>query len=68
MKTTGLTIGQCYELYNLMGGDETHELKDIKVKEEKEEEVKDGNDYDDEDGEKIVIKGKKKKGRKKRVY
>ena len=68
LKTTGLTIGQCYELYNLMGGDETHELKDIKVKEEKEEEVKDGNDYDDEDGEKIVIKGKKKKERKKRVY
>ena len=27
-----MTIGQCYELYNLLGIDETENLKGIKVK------------------------------------
>ena len=64
LKTIGLTTGQCYELYNLMGGDETDELNGIKIKEEKEEEVED--DYDDEDGGRI--RRKNNEGKKKRVY
>lgn len=32
MQNINLTIGQCYELYNLLGIDETENLKGIKVK------------------------------------
>ena len=64
LKTIGLTTGQCYELYNLMGGDETDELNGIKIKEEKEEEDED--DYDDEDGGRI--RRKNNEGKKKKVY
>ena len=70
LKSMQLTTGQCFELYNLLGGDETDELKGIKVKEDKEEEADDDNeDNDSDDGGKIIRKSGKKDGRKKkRVY
>ena len=46
LKNLQITVGQCFELYNLMGCDEKTELKDIKMKED---EVKGGADDDNED-------------------
>ena len=31
LKEQKITIGQCFELYNLLGVDEEQELKDIKI-------------------------------------
>ena len=38
-----LTLGQCYELYNLLGGDEMKVLENIKIKKEDEKEEEDDN-------------------------
>ena len=52
LKKEKLTIGQCYELYNLMGGDEKEEMKGIKVK--KIEEIEDDNIEEGEDDDRFV--------------
>ena len=52
-----LTVGQCYELYNLLGGDESKTLENIIVK--KEEEEKDNYGEDRESEEKINTKPKR---------
>ena len=49
LKKEKLTIGQCYELYNLMGGDEKEEMKGIKVKKFEEKEDDDIEEEEDDD-------------------
>ncbi len=51
LRKVELTLGQSYELYNLLGGDENKALEDIKVKaeDEKEEEEKNDDDYNEDD-------------------
>ena len=45
-----LTVGQGYELYNLLGGDEAKIKENIKIKQEKEnEEIEDNNNDEEED-------------------
>ena len=52
LKKLKITTGQCFELYNLMGGDETDELKGIKIKKEEiEQEEENNDDFDDDDDE-----------------
>ena len=60
LRKVELTLGQSYELYNLLGGDENKALEDIKVKaeDEKEEEEKNDNDYNEDDE---IIRRKPKK-------
>ena len=57
LRETDITLGQCYELYKLLGGDENEALKGIDLGNEDEE---DDDDNDDED-EKIVRKKKEMK-------
>ena len=53
-KKVVISIGQCFELYNLMGCDEKQELKGIKEK--KDELKEDGDDNEDEEFQRFVIK------------
>lgn len=57
LRESDITLGQCYELYKLLGGDENEALKGIDLGNEDEE---DDDDSDDED-EKIVRKKKEMK-------
>ena len=63
LKNEKIITGQCFELYNLLGGDETDELRGIKVKKEEEKEEEDEDDViddDDDDGGKIKNRRRKK--------
>ena len=53
-----LTLGQCFELYNLLGGDENEAYKDIIVKNEDDKE--DNNAHKDEGNAKFVKRKKRK--------
>ena len=67
LKNAKLSTGQCFELYNLIGGDENDELKDIKLNkdEEKEKDEDEGEDNDsDYDEEERIARRNKKEGRK----
>ena len=48
LKNINLTNGQCYELYNLLGIDETDELKCIKIKNNKRKDIDDDSDEEEE--------------------
>ena len=50
-----ITLGHCYELYKLLGGDEEKELEGINIKNEK---LKDNNDRDEEG---TIVKKRRKK-------
>ena len=67
LKKFKITTGQCFELYNLMGGDEADELKGIKIKKEeiKQEDENNDDDYDDDDDEddNIGRRVRRKKGK-----
>ena len=63
LKNEKIITGQCFELFNLLGGDETDELRWIKVKKEEEKEEEDEDDViddDDDDGGKIKNRRRKK--------
>ena len=69
LKKEKLTTGQCFELYNLLGGDETDGLKDIKLKKEVAKEENNDDDDEDEEGEgKFVKKEKRDRRPKKKGY
>ena len=52
-----MTLGQCFELYNLLGGDENEAYKDIIVKNEDDKE--DNNAHKDEGNAKFVKRKKR---------
>jgi hypothetical protein len=56
-----LTLGQAYELYNLLGGDEKIALEGIKLKNEEDKQENDEKGNDDLGEQKILKKEKKKK-------
>ena len=53
-----IIVGQCFALYNLLGGDEADEMKDIKLKKDEEKEGV----IDEEEG-RIVVKNRPDKPR-----
>ena len=61
LKNVKISTGQCYELYNLLGGDETDELKGIKIK--KDEVKDDGGAGGEDEDQRIVKKDRKPRGR-----
>ena len=54
LKNEKITNGQCFELYNLLGGDETDEMKGIQIKIEEEKDINDFDDSDEEGEERLV--------------
>jgi len=59
LKVIKISTGQCYELYNLLGGDETDELKGIKIKKD---DVKEGGDGGEDEDQRIVNRERNKRG------
>jgi len=66
LKQNKITTGQCFELYNLMGGDEADELKGIKIKKEEEKEEDNEDEDEDEDEDNVGRRGRRK-GKAKRI-
>ncbi len=59
-----LTLGQSYELYNILGGDESKTMEDINVKKDKEEgEEEKDNDENENEGEERIKRKDKGKGK-----
>ena len=56
LKTNKILVGQCYELYKLLGGDENEALKDIETNNNDEEENEDNDENFEEN---INLKKKK---------
>ena len=59
-KKEELTLAHCYELYNLLGGDEQKILENIKIKGEEDEKEKENKENENEEEGKIVRKKKPK--------
>ena len=57
-----LTLGQSYELYNILGGDESKTMEDINVKKDKEE-GEEEKDNDENEGEERIKRRDKGKGK-----
>ena len=66
LKNLQITVGQCFELYNLMGCDEKTELKDIKMKEDEVKGGADDHNEDDDDHRLVKRDGRHARGGRKR--